>query len=101
MPKTARFVLPAFAAAVLLQACVYVPRNTQTFDRDCQVVANHLVLQEVQVGAIQRCANEGCVALIVAAGVTAVASVIISGTIVVVGNVAYWLERKAGCLKVE
>jgi hypothetical protein len=101
VPKSARFKFIALAAVVLLQACMYLPRTTQTFDPECRVVANHMVLQEVQLGAIQRCSNEGCVALIVGAGVTAVASAIISGTIVVVGNIAYWLERRAECLKIQ
>lgn len=81
----------------LLQACIYVPRTTQVFDPDCQIVANHMVLQEVQVAAIQGCANEGCVALVVGAGVVSAASAIVSGTIVVTGNIAYWFERKAYC----
>lgn len=81
----------------LLQACMYLPRTTQVFDAECQVISNHMVLQEVQVAAIQRCANEGCIALIVAAGIVTVASVVISGTIVVAGNVAYWFERRSQC----
>ena len=60
-------------------------------------MANHLVLEGGQVAAIQRCENQGCIALIVAAGVVTAATVIVSGSIVVVGNVASWLERKARC----
>ena len=101
MPKKPRFDFLLVALAFLLQACVYVPRTTQVFDPECQVVANHMVLQEVQLGAIQRCANEGCIALIIGAGVTAVASAIISGTIVIAGNVAFWLERRTGCFKID
>lgn len=101
MPKSACFRFLALAAVVLLQACMVVPRTTQTFDPECRAVANHMVLEQVQLGAIQHCSNEGCVALIIGAGVAAVASVIISGTIVVVGNVAYWLERRAECLRVQ
>lgn len=99
MLKSARVRFLALAAAFLLQACMVVPRTMQTFDPECRTVANQMVLEEVQLGAIQHCSNEGCVALIIGAGVAAVASVIISGTIVVVGNVAYWFERRAGCLK--
>jgi len=83
----------------LLQACIYVPRTTQVFDPECQIVANHMVLEEVQVAAIQGCSNQGCVALVVGAGMVSAASAIISGTIVVTGNVAYWFERKAYCRK--
>jgi len=87
----------AFGGVAVLQACVYVPRTTQVFDRDCGAFANHMVLEEVQVAAIGGCANQGCVALVVGASVVTAASVIISGSIVVTGNVAYWVERKTQC----
>lgn len=81
----------------LLAACVYVPRTTQVYDSECRVMANHMILEGGQVAAIQHCENQGCVALIVGAGVVTAATVIVSGSIVVVGNIAYWLERKARC----
>ena len=83
--------------AALLSACVYVPRTTQVYDHECRIMANHMILEGAQVAAIQRCENQGCVALIVSASVITAATVIVSGTIVVVGNIAYWLERKARC----
>lgn len=82
----------------LMQGCVYLPRTTQVYDPDCHVMANRMVLEEVQVAAIHHCANEGCVALVVTAGLATAASVVISGTIVVAGNVAYWFERRSGCV---
>jgi hypothetical protein len=85
-------------AMAVLQACVFLPRTTQTFDRDCQVLVRHMDLEEVQVAAINRCANEGCVALVVGASAVTAVSILISGTIVVAGNVAYWFERRAQCL---
>lgn len=97
MPKknTLRFI--ALALVVFLGACVYVPRTTQVFDPECQVVENHMVLQAVQIAAIQQCTNQDCIALVVVASAVTAASVIISGTIVVAGNIAYWFERKAQC----
>ncbi|ABE45144.1 hypothetical protein Bpro_3230 [Polaromonas sp. JS666] len=87
--------------AAVLQGCVYVPRTTQVFDPECQRVSNHMVLQEVQVAAIHSCANEACIALIVGAGIFTAASVVISGPIVVAGNVAYWFEKKAQCQRAQ
>ena len=81
----------------LLQACVFVPKTVSVYDPDCHTVARQMILQQVQIAAIDRCANQGCVALVAGAGVTAAASALISGTIVVVGNIAYWLEHKAQC----
>jgi hypothetical protein len=80
-----------------LQACMYVPRTTQVYDQECQVLANHMVLREVQVAAIHQCANQGCIALVVGASAVTAASVLISGTIVIAGNIAYWFERRAQC----
>ncbi|MDP3821319.1 MAG: hypothetical protein Q8R33_07565 [Burkholderiales bacterium] len=91
--------LLALGLLALLQACMVLPRTTQIFDPACQVYSNHMVLEAVQVAAIQQCANQGCVALIVGAGIVSAASVVISGTIVIAGNVAYWFEKQAQCRK--
>jgi hypothetical protein len=81
-----------------LQACVYVPRTTAIYDSDCQVTTKHMDLQPVQIAALGGCRNEGCAALLVAAGATAAASAVISGSIVVVGNAVYWFEKKGNCV---
>ena len=92
--------LLAASVSVLLAGCVYVPRTTQVFDPECRVMVNHMTLEGGQVAGIQHCENQGCLALIVGASAVTAATVIISGTIVVVGNVAYWFERKAHCRSV-
>lgn len=94
---------PLFALGLcaLLQACVYVPRTTQVYDAECKLMVNHMVLEGGQVAEIQSCQNQGCVALVVGASAITAATVIISGTIVVVGNVAYWFEKKARCREAQ
>jgi predicted small integral membrane protein len=93
-----RLAFSVVLAGALLSACVVVPVTIASYDPDCQVVTHHMELQAVQVGAISGCSNQGCAALVLAAtGVTAV-SAIISGSIVVIGNVGYWAERRAGCV---
>ena len=84
-----------------LQACVYLPSTIETYDPECQVVAKQMTLQEVQVTAIVGCQNQSCVALIIAVGATAAASAIVSGSIVIVGNIAYWLERQSTCRRAK
>ena len=83
----------------LLQACMMLPRTTQVYDPECQLVFNHMVLETVQVAAIHQCANQGCVALVVGAGIVSAASEVISGSIVIAGNVAYWFEKQSQCRK--
>lgn len=92
-------VLCASAALLLLQGCVYVPRTTEVYDPDCRISSKHMDLEPVQVAAFAGCSNDGCAVLIVAAGATAAASAIISGSIVVAGNIAYWLEKQGRCEK--
>lgn len=91
---------PAFTAVLaagLTSACVVVPVTTADYDPGCQLVTHHMTLQAIQVAQLDHCANQGCeMALIAALGVTA-ASAIVSGSIAIVGNVAYWVERRAGC----
>jgi predicted small integral membrane protein len=92
-----RAVAIAILAASLACACVVVPVTTADYDRDCQLVTHHMALQMVQVAEINRCANQGCEMMVIAGlGVTA-ASAIVSGSIAIVGNIAYWAERRAGC----
>jgi len=55
----------------------------------------------VQVAAIGGCQNQSCLAMILAVGATTAASVIVSGSIVIVGNIAYWLERQATCRRAK
>ena len=86
-------------AALLLQACVIVPRTVERYDAECRIQSRHVVLDAVQVGSIGSCSNQGCVAIVALAGVTAAASAVVSGSIVVVGNVVYWLEKQGRCTR--
>ncbi len=58
-------------------------------------------MQPQQVAALGGCANEGCVALLVAAGAVTAASAVVSGSIVVAGNVVYWFEKQGQCARRE
>ena len=88
----------AMLAGALASGCVIVPVTTEEYDPDCQVVTHHMQLQAVQVAEINHCSNQGCGAVVIAGlGVTA-ASAIVSGSIVVIGNMAYWAERRASCV---
>lgn len=92
--------LAGAAALLALSGCIYLPVTTQVYDADCRIQARQMSLQPVQLAAVSGCSNRGCVAILAAAGVTAAASAVVSGTLVVVGNVAYWLERQGRCLRV-
>jgi hypothetical protein len=87
------------AVAVPLAACVVVPRTVLQYDPECRILARQMTLQPVQLASLGGCANSGCAALLGVVGVTAAASTVISGSIAVVGNVVYWLERRGQCAR--
>lgn len=71
------------------------------YDPDCRIHARHMVLDQQQVGAIGACRNEGCLVALVAFGAVSAATAVVSGSIVVVGNVAYWFEKRSNCRPVD
>lgn len=87
----------ALGLSLLLAGCVVVPRTIESYDSHCRMVARRMTLDAMQVATLGGCNNEGCAVLLAAAGVTAAASAIVSGSIAVIGNVAYWLERQGRC----
>jgi hypothetical protein len=91
----------AVLAAAVLTGCVVLPVTTTGYDPHCRAATHQVVLQPVQIGAIQGCANQGCQALVLAAAVSVAATTIVSGSIAIVGNVAYWAEERASCRPLE
>jgi hypothetical protein len=86
-------------ATLLLVGCIYLPRTTTIYDQDCQIDARHMELEVTQLEGFGRCRNEGCVALLAAAGAVTAASAVVSGSIVVAGNVVYWFEKRGTCAR--
>jgi len=95
-----RFVI-AIAAGLLASGCVVVPVNRESYDDDCKVIAHHMELTTVQLKHVYGCdpqvyeVEQLCV--LGAVGLAA-ASTVVSGSIAVVGNIAYWTERRAACI---
>ncbi len=92
----------------LLCSCVVVPKKVEYYDRDCGIVTKKYELTTEQyslLGNINECSNEGCVAEVTGAAFGAVVmapfSAVVSGSIVVVGNTVYWLEKQGNCNPVQ
>ena len=87
---------PLFAAASLLLAgCVATPREIEYYDTGCEIQSKKLVLETQPLGNLSCTQSRECLAttLVIGAG-----STIVSGSIVVVGNTVYWLERVGKCV---
>ena len=57
-----------------------------------------MTLEVQQVGTLMGCQGDACAGALVAFGAVSAATAIVSGSIVLIGNVVYWLERQGQCL---
>lgn len=87
------------STAWALSACIVVPQSRDVYDPDCKTTTRQLTLETAYIGGFQRCAGDGCVALLAAAGFVTAASLVVSGSLAVVGNAVYWLERQGRCAR--
>ena len=85
-------------AVALLQGCVYLPETRTWYDEQCQIYSKHMTLRAHQVGAIGNCVQRDCVGVLAIFGAVGAVSAVVSGSIVVVGNTVYWLEKNGKCL---
>ena len=87
----------------MLSSCI-VPETNPNKNYDCQLVTNEcsLEVKGLDNGATRSCLDAECVLAIIAivtAGVITVSagSLIVSGSVVVVGNTVHWLEQQGFC----
>ncbi|MDP3839324.1 MAG: hypothetical protein Q8Q54_10415 [Methylococcales bacterium] len=82
---------------LLLCSCVIVPRTTEVYNSHCKFITKQSELKPIYVAALGGCKDEQCAGLLVFAGAATTISAIISGSIVIVENIAYWLEQPDDC----
>jgi hypothetical protein len=86
-------------ASLALAGCIVVPQTRAAYDPDCKVATRQVTLEAAYIGGFHRCAGDGCLALLAGAGLVTVTSAVGSGSIAVVGNVVYWIERQGRCAR--
>jgi hypothetical protein len=74
-----------------------VPQSKDLGDADCRIQSRYWTLEAVQVGQLGSCSGKDCGYLLAGLGIVAAASAVISGSVVVVGNTVYWLEKQGRC----
>lgn len=77
---------------------MYLPKVMTSYDKRCQIEKRHMSLEVHQVATIAGCANEACAAALVLFGAVTAATAVVSGSVVLVGNVVYWLEEQGHCI---
>src|SRR4051812_43570098 len=83
-------------SAVFLVGCAY-PRIIRVYDEECQIVAKKMILDVMEVNKSNACRNNDCIAQLVGEAALLAASTVVSGSIVVAGNVVYWLQMRHDC----
>jgi hypothetical protein len=83
---------------LMLAGCVVVPTTRESYDPQCKVMKREMQLEVAKATPMLRsCGGDECAALMAAAGIVTAASAVVSGSIAVVGNVLFWLERQGKC----
>ena len=76
-----------------LAACLFVPETKTIKNNDCQLVTKKWSLEFKKADISGRVDGE----ILVAIGAVAVGSLVVSGSVVVVGNTIHWLEQQGFC----
>lgn len=81
----------------LLTGCVYYPTVDHSYD-NCALITNRLELDHTNLNAVpSSCKDEECVAQLVVYAAVPATTFVVSGSIVVVGNVIHWMEKEGTC----
>lgn len=95
--------LGLFLLITQLPACVVVPKKVASYDKTCKVALQKITLdvQKTESDTQWRCTNNDCAwdipAEIAEAVFTTATSAVVAGSIALVGNTVYWLEREGEC----
>jgi hypothetical protein len=100
-PLRARRVAAHASTVVLLVAslagCIVVPRSADVYDPTCRTYVKQIVLETEVIGTLGHCHNDTCAVMLASMGIITAASAVIAGSVAVIGNVAYWAERRGQC----
>lgn len=80
---------------LLITSCAFHPVAVNHYDADCQIHYKQFVVKQNGLYfQVQSCRNEGCIAALLFVPLQA----IVVGSMVVAGNVVFWLEKEGECL---
>ena len=91
-----RALLSLTLCTLLLAGCV-TTRVVHVYDQKCQVMTRKMELTFEKAQALDACSNHECVAQVIGGAFSLAASTVVSGSVALVGNVAFWMEKAANC----
>ena len=89
--------LPA-TAVLLLSACMTVPVIVHNRPLPCPMVTRELTLTVLEMRDAYRCRlTDECLAVLALGTAVFVASTVVSGSLVIIGNTLHWMETYGRC----
>jgi hypothetical protein len=95
--RSAGAALLALSLTAVLSGCIVVARSADVYDPACKTTVKQVVLETEVVGAMVPCRNDGCLVVLASMGIISAASAVVAGSVAIVGNIAYWVERGGQC----
>jgi hypothetical protein len=94
-----RKVFFSFLISIAVTSCAFVPSSSpdQPYYYECDMVTKKLTLETTQMGQLGDCDDGGIAECIIMTGILSTASLIVSGSIVLLGNTLHWSEYKLSC----
>jgi hypothetical protein len=88
----------AMAVALLsLSACIVVPVVDRRAEVPCDLATRQITLDVQQIAALGGCRGDECLAQLVVGGFVFATSLVVSGSVAIVGNTMHWIERVRKC----
>lgn len=94
--------IAALAVVASLAGCVvFTPVTTTAYNPECATIERHMKLQANQINVLVGCQNEGCIQALALAGVVSATTLVVSGSVALVGDIVYWLEARGKCREAQ
>jgi len=86
--------------STLLSSCVFVPQVVSHYDESCQIESRQMVLaaEPLALIPVNGCSDEVCLSLLAGQVLLVPVSAVVSGSIVLVGNTVFWLQKQGDCV---
>ena len=95
-----RTILATAILCLFLPSCIVFYPEVKNNERDCQLLSRERTLErKVIYGTLPTCSSDeaSCASFLAAVVAVPVTTIVLSGSIVVVGNTVHWMERQGKC----
>ena len=96
MKTSLRASVPLLICVIPLAGCV-TPRVVHVYDEKCQLMTRRVDLSIEKARELEACLRYDCAANVLGVALAFTATAVVSGSVALVGNTAFWLQKTANC----